>query len=127
MNPDKPMTRLCTCIGSCKGADGLAPGWMCCAHDLTEQRQTGMAVANRESATRLQRRHSGAPERSRIGSDPARAHSKADTAGGAEERRQELRWKMAGLLRAVESCQAALHNAGTEPSGVENPTLSKGK
>lgn len=24
-----PHTRECTCVGSCKGAEGLAPGWIC--------------------------------------------------------------------------------------------------
>lgn len=25
----KPEPRMCTCLGSCKGAEGLAPGWVC--------------------------------------------------------------------------------------------------
>lgn len=35
--PPKPLVRTCTCLGTCKGADGLAAGWRC-AIEPKEQR-----------------------------------------------------------------------------------------
>jgi hypothetical protein len=37
------MTRLCTCVGSCKGGEGLAPGWVCAIEDAQRLREAKRA------------------------------------------------------------------------------------
>lgn len=48
--------RICTCLGSCKGPEGLAPGWAC-ALTVRDQRLTAVEQANQD----YRRYYSGKP------------------------------------------------------------------